>query len=297
MKPIISIFLVLIAAAFNANAIVPVADLTLETVTLTSIPFEKDQPVRLEDDKGCLFYGSTKEKPLSGFFNEMLDRKAYFVEINQVVCDQVITKVKPVLIGITRPLLTGEKIRLPFIDVVVMTTLNNLESKVDEMTQTKDSGLNEEKAEEFVSKTKGYAITPPMIAMLIIILVVGGFIVWSNGFANAGNKRGKEGSLFKSEYGTIEFHDGKAITVNGLLISEFGYLLRYYSNGKLDHFDNLQAIAESSNNLIAAIDAELMADETREQQNLGVSRSTAIANLGNLRSIILTLTAYQERKK
>lgn len=282
-------FFPLLLCSMQAAAVVPVSDLTFETVTQTAIPFENDIPVRLADTKGCLFYGSTKETDLSGVINEMLKRKAYHLEITQVVCDQQIKKVRPVLVGITRPIEPGEKIRLPFIDVAVMTAFSDLQNKVDDMQPVKSQNQSANQ-DEFASKLKDYSITP-----IVLLILAVGFIGWIS--TRSGDKNGKYASMYKSHLGTIEFNDGKAITVNGLLISEFGYLLRYYSNGKLDNFDNLQAIAELSDSLIAAIDTELMADETKEQRNLGVSRNTAIANLGNLRSIILTLTAYLERKK
>ena len=97
-----------------------------------------------------------------------------------------------------------------------------------------------------------------------------------------------------AEANGINFNGKMGTTVHGLLIHEFGYLLRYYSNEKLDCFDDLQALYNIRNDVLDAIEKDISSKRTKEEESLGVSRETAIANLKNLKEIIISLCNYFE---
>lgn len=78
-------------------------------------------------------------------------------------------------------------------------------------------------------------------------------------------------------------------TVDGLIVEDFQYLLRYVSDGRLHSFDDLDALKSYKFELIQAIDEEL-AKEVMPEESRGASRETAEANLHNLRRIIISLT-------
>ena len=69
----------------------------------------------------------------------------------------------------------------------------------------------------------------------------------------------------------MELNDGKRLVIGGLLVSEFGYLLRYYSNGALWNFENFQAIADAADGLVAKFEADFV--NPREYQNINVGLS------------------------
>lgn len=83
----------------------------------------------------------------------------------------------------------------------------------------------------------------------------------------------------------VSFESG--LTVNGLCVNDFCYLLQHYSNRKVNNFDNLNMISELKDEIIANIDADLNSERLPEE-NI-TSRNNAIANLENLKMIIETL--------
>ncbi|MDH0734798.1 MULTISPECIES: hypothetical protein [Achromobacter] len=88
----------------------------------------------------------------------------------------------------------------------------------------------------------------------------------------------------------MNLNNGKRLVIGGLLVSEFGYLLRYYSNGALSSFENFQAIADAADGLVAQFEADFA--NPREYQNLNIGLSTAQANLKNLMMIVRTIAEY-----
>lgn len=83
---------------------------------------------------------------------------------------------------------------------------------------------------------------------------------------------------------------GRRLVIGGHLVSEYGYLLRYYSNGALSSFENFQAIADAADDLVAQFEADFV--NPREYQNVNVGLSTAQANLKNLMMIVRTIAEY-----
>ncbi|MDA8093317.1 MAG: hypothetical protein M0T84_05280 [Betaproteobacteria bacterium] len=90
----------------------------------------------------------------------------------------------------------------------------------------------------------------------------------------------------------IQMYEDQMLVANGLCISEFGYLLRYISEGALDAFGDLHAVASQRAHLLAVIDAELVQPVLREEQSLGIGHETAVYNMRNLRGIVDTIYQY-----
>lgn len=88
----------------------------------------------------------------------------------------------------------------------------------------------------------------------------------------------------------MELNKGTRLIIGRLLVSEFGPLLRVYSNGTLSSFQNFQAIADAADSLVARIEADYA--NPREHQNLGIGLPTAQANLRNLMMIVRTIAEY-----
>lgn len=86
----------------------------------------------------------------------------------------------------------------------------------------------------------------------------------------------------------------RALSIGGLLVSEFGYLLRHYSNGKLKSFDNFFSVYEIKDNLLRNIDSDFESDSPREFESGMVGKETALGNLRNLKGIILAISEYTE---
>lgn len=82
---------------------------------------------------------------------------------------------------------------------------------------------------------------------------------------------------------------GRSLVIHGLLVSEFGYLLRHYSGGELDSFSNLSTVTAHANTVLLAMEADY--ENPRESQVL-CDLKTAQANLDNLRGIMGAILAY-----
>lgn len=83
-------------------------------------------------------------------------------------------------------------------------------------------------------------------------------------------------------------------SVNGLMVSEFGYLLREVSGGKLHNFDNFNAIHAAFPAINGAIAQQIMAPVLVEEKALGIAHETALYNMRNLRNICVTISKYVE---
>ena len=79
-------------------------------------------------------------------------------------------------------------------------------------------------------------------------------------------------------------------------IQEFGYLIRMISNGQYESIDEttIKDIANDSTNLITEINNELSKKTLTEQERLNISRTTAVANMNNLKNIITSIEKYVE---
>lgn len=76
------------------------------------------------------------------------------------------------------------------------------------------------------------------------------------------------------------------------MVSEFGYLLRHYSDGKFSSFDGvgLTTLSEQAPSIIERAQDER--DNPREHQNMGVGLPTAQRNLDCLVLIMRTIADY-----
>jgi len=92
----------------------------------------------------------------------------------------------------------------------------------------------------------------------------------------------------------INFNGHMGLSINGKIVSEFGYLLRYYTDGELDSFIDRSKIYAVKDQVIKSIDEDFLNEKTREEKNLRVSRTTAEANMRNLKFIIIALSNYYE---
>ena len=91
----------------------------------------------------------------------------------------------------------------------------------------------------------------------------------------------------------IDF-DGRlqTLSINGLVVYEFGYLLRFYSEGKIDHFDDFNEIYQLKDELVATINGDILSGNPKEAQLGMVSAQTALFNLRNLSGIIHSICNY-----
>lgn len=82
------------------------------------------------------------------------------------------------------------------------------------------------------------------------------------------------------------------LVIGGKDVSEFGPLLRLYSKGKFDSFDNFPGLAKAAPSINGAMTKDLLQPKTRSEENLGVSRATATGNLRDLQMILKVIEAY-----
>lgn len=86
-------------------------------------------------------------------------------------------------------------------------------------------------------------------------------------------------------------------SVNGLLVREFGYLLRYVTNGKHDSFENFEEIANDFVAIDGAIVNEIGKPTPREEEVNFTSHEGAVQNLKNLRYIVRCISEYVDLAK
>lgn len=87
------------------------------------------------------------------------------------------------------------------------------------------------------------------------------------------------------------------ITIKKNMISEYGYLLNYVSNGKVETFDDLDKVLENKEVILKNIDDELSKKVLREEANLNISNESAKTNMEDLKTIILTILNLKEYAK
>lgn len=97
-----------------------------------------------------------------------------------------------------------------------------------------------------------------------------------------------------AEENGINFDGHMGLSINGKLVSEFEYLLRFYTDSELESFSDRSTIHAVKSQVIDAIDKDLASGKTREEEALVISRATAEANLRNLKAIVTALSNYHE---
>lgn len=97
-----------------------------------------------------------------------------------------------------------------------------------------------------------------------------------------------------AEENGINFDGPMGLSINNNLVSEFSYLLRYYTDGQLQSFADRSKVYSIRAQVVAAADQDLSNAKTKEEEALGISRATAEANLKNLIHIVIALSNYYE---
>jgi len=92
----------------------------------------------------------------------------------------------------------------------------------------------------------------------------------------------------------INFAGYGGLNIHRQVVKEYGYLLRYITDGKLDTFQDFRAIRDSHVDIIKSIDQELAKPLLRESEVYGYSRQTAEGNLVRLKALISTITEYTD---
>lgn len=87
------------------------------------------------------------------------------------------------------------------------------------------------------------------------------------------------------------------ITIKKNIISEYGYLLNYVSNGEVKTFDDLDKVLENKEIILENIDNELSKKVLREEANLNISNESAKTNMEDLKTIILTILNLKKYAK
>lgn len=99
-----------------------------------------------------------------------------------------------------------------------------------------------------------------------------------------------------SEQWRFHLNGDMGFSVAGNLVSDFGYLLRYLTKGRLDSFENFERIAANSKSIYSAIAGELARPIPQEAETLTTAKG-ARSNLNDLRFIVEAITAYVELAK
>lgn len=95
----------------------------------------------------------------------------------------------------------------------------------------------------------------------------------------------------------FNLYDEYGFVVDGLLVSEFGYLLRHVTTGKHDSFKNFEAIADDFTEIDGAIVIEVSKQTPREAEVNFTSPEGARRNLENMRYIVRAITEYVDLAK
>jgi len=90
----------------------------------------------------------------------------------------------------------------------------------------------------------------------------------------------------------IDFAGYGGLNMHRQVVREYGYLLRYVTEGEIETFQDFQAIRDSNIGIIKSIDKELTKPLLRESEVYGYSRQTAEGNLARLKALISTITEY-----
>lgn len=90
----------------------------------------------------------------------------------------------------------------------------------------------------------------------------------------------------------MNFNGYGGLTMHRLAVSEFGYLLRYLTEGKIESFSDFRAIVEQKEFIAESIRKELSKDVLRESEVFGYSRETTEGNILRLQKIVNSIDDY-----
>ncbi|RAZ48864.1 hypothetical protein [Campylobacter hyointestinalis] len=94
------------------------------------------------------------------------------------------------------------------------------------------------------------------------------------------------------EQNRINFNGYGGFNIDGLVINEFGYLIKYISDGTISNFYDLQKIHQNKDMLLKNIDKECSKETLKEQEHFNISHETAIYNQNNLKNIIIKICSF-----
>lgn len=109
-------------------------------------------------------------------------------------------------------------------------------------------------------------------------------------------KREKAFEAFKAQY-AFTFNGNMGFSINRLVVSEFGYLLRHVTDGRHYHFDNFTALAQDEREIDHAIAKEIGLNLPREAEANMTTVEGARHNLENMRDIVYVIARYVEFAK
>ena len=90
----------------------------------------------------------------------------------------------------------------------------------------------------------------------------------------------------------INFNGYGGLNIHRQVVREYGYLLRYVTEGKLDTFEDFQGIRDHQAAIVENIDRELAKPMLRESEVFGYSRQTAEGNLLRMKALVETIALY-----
>lgn len=97
-----------------------------------------------------------------------------------------------------------------------------------------------------------------------------------------------------AEQNEIDFNGVYGFSVNNKAVRDFVDYIRFYSGEKLDEFTDRAAIFSLKDEILHAVELDLLRDKTREEMRLSADRDTAEYNLKNFVKIINALCNYYE---
>lgn len=90
----------------------------------------------------------------------------------------------------------------------------------------------------------------------------------------------------------INFDGYGGLNIHRQVVREYGYLLRYVTESKLDTFSDFRAIRDHRAVILENIDSELAKPVLREAEVFGYSRQTTEGNLVRMRALVETISLY-----
>lgn len=104
------------------------------------------------------------------------------------------------------------------------------------------------------------------------------------------NKAAKRLATFDKEH-RYQPEGYGGLCISGLVVRDFGYLIRYISDGRFQSLDDQNAIQTNIQLIRHWIATELRKPVLREAEVFGVAHETALQNLENLRKICDVISA------
>ncbi len=90
----------------------------------------------------------------------------------------------------------------------------------------------------------------------------------------------------------MKFNGYGGLCIHSLVVSEFGYLLRYLTDGKVDSFDDFEKIVETTPLIHSSAKHELEKNVLKEEENLKISHELATRNIQKLLDIVECINKY-----